>query len=73
MIGGRKKRGSGVVVRREWLSMWPRRGSHRPFWLEVARRVKSKGVRQDDWAAVRECCREVEREIVTASKARGIV
>jgi hypothetical protein len=42
-----------------WVRAYPRHGFSYVFWLAVARRVRERGIRKNDIAAVRAVCVEV--------------
>jgi hypothetical protein len=47
------------VLHVRWMGLWPRKSME--FWLEVAKRVRRRGLRARDLDGVRSVCAEVER------------
>jgi len=58
----RGKRKRTTVVRTEWFSLFPKRGWHTKFWLEVAHRVVDQRVRSTNYNAIKLICMEVDYE-----------
>ena len=49
-----------LTIRQEWMQWYPKRAWHMPFWVKVARLVKSRKVRQLDYSKVMTIINEVE-------------
>jgi hypothetical protein len=58
----RGKRKRTVTVRKEWFGLFPKRGRHVMFWLEVAHRVVDRHVRSTNYNVIKQICMEVDYE-----------
>lgn len=52
-----------LVMDSQWHGWYPWRGWYKPFWMEVARRVREEGVRRASKDEIVRVCKEVDARI----------
>ena len=51
-------------MHKQWYRLWPLRGYHYAFWIAVAKEAKARGVRANNYEAIRRICQEVDGSYV---------